>query len=141
MDSYMETWTSHLPDILHAIQSSEVMTDPKARIGTDAYLVPSPDRQDLHFALPVIIKGFGSDGDGFSCHGSSGAVLAVIEHSKKESASNKRLGILYGVSTGNQSRYAHNREPCTIASSESRCFRLSSLVLMIMHQEMVVRSW
>jgi len=83
MDNYMETWTSPLPDILRFIQSMEVMADPKARIVTDAYLVPSPDRQDLHFAVPVIIKGFGSDGDGFTGPASQGAVHAVIEHGKK----------------------------------------------------------
>lgn len=119
----METWTSHLPDILRSIHSAEVMTDPKARIGTDAYLVPSPDRQDLHFAALVIINRFRCDGYDFIGPASKGAVHAVIEHCKKEAACNKHLGILYGVSTGNQSRCAHNREACTIASSESRCLR------------------
>lgn len=74
---------------------------------------PSPDSQDLHFAASVTINRFWFDGDDFIGHASPGAVHPVIEHRKKEAACNKHLGILYGVSTITQSRYAHNREPCT----------------------------
>lgn len=115
----METWTSHLPEILISLTSSDYSIPDNYRLGTDAYLVPSPDRQDLLFSFPVVFRLPFIEEISLPPSSSSGAVHEIIEHCKRSSKKDKVLGILYGIGTGNQGRYLANIEPCTIASSMS----------------------
>ncbi|PWR73773.1 P-loop domain-containing protein [Methanospirillum lacunae] len=113
------TWNSYLSEILHHTRTPDFAADTHARPITDAYIVPSPDKQDLHFALPVVIKTGIFDEISLPLSGSIGGIQAVIEYCKQKAQSSHDLGALYGVDTGNQSRYQVNLEPCTIISSSS----------------------
>lgn len=115
----MRSWTSHLPEILSSVATRDVTIPSGVRFGTDAYLVPSPDRRDLQFAFPVCISSRLAEEIPLPFASSSGAVHAIIEHCKAESLKNPELGMLYGRATGNRSRYSVHIEPCTIASSRS----------------------
>jgi hypothetical protein len=76
-------WNSYLSEILHQIRTPDVAADTHARLVTDAYIVPSPDKQDLHFALPVVIKTGIFDEISLPLSGSVGRVQAVIEFCKQ----------------------------------------------------------
>lgn len=113
------TWNTYLSEILHQIRTPDFTADTHARLVTDAYIVPSHDKEDLHFALPVIINTGIFDEISLPLSGSVGGVQAVIEYCKQKAQSCHDLGALYGVDTGNQSRYLVNIEPYTIISSSS----------------------
>lgn len=115
----METWTSHLPEIFQSLVSPEYFIPDTYRLGTDAYLVPSPDRQDLLFSFPVVFRMPIIEEISLPLSASAGAVQVIIEHCKHSSQKDRTLGILSGVGTGNMSRYSVNIEPCTVASSVS----------------------
>ena len=115
----METWTAHLPEIFQTLSSSEYMIPGTYRLGTDAYMVPSPDRQDLLFSFPVFFRLPFIEEISLPLSSSAGAVSTIIEHCKRSSHKDRTLGTLHGAGTGNQSRYSVNIEPCTVASSQS----------------------
>lgn len=115
----MQTWTSLLPEILSSISSKEYAVPDTLRLGTDAFIVPSPDRQDLLFTFPLVIPLDLAEEISLPVSASAGAVHAIIEYCKKIAVKSKPLGLLYGVRTSNQTRYSVNIEPCTIASSRS----------------------
>jgi predicted ABC-class ATPase len=112
-----DTWTSHLPEIFRSLSSREYIIPPTYRLGTDAYLGPSTDRQDLIFSFPAQFTLSFLEEYSLPRSASAGAVHALIEHCKKMAVKHTELGLLYGAKTTNQSRYAANIEPCTIASS------------------------
>jgi predicted ABC-class ATPase len=90
------------------------------RIGTDSYIVPSPDKRELVFAIPFIISRDILQETGLPQPSSAGAVHAIIERIKKESCHCPGLAPLSGTSIHNTSKYASFSEPCTIAFSSSR---------------------
>ncbi|NLV27087.1 MAG: hypothetical protein GXY48_07970 [Methanomicrobiales archaeon] len=115
----MQTWLSNLSNIIPGLKHSDFCIPEKINPGTDTYLVPSPDKQDLQFHFPVIIKSGIMDTFPLPVSASAGAVHAIIEHCKKTSMKDRKIGLLHGITTSNQSRYAVNTEPCTITSSRS----------------------
>lgn len=115
----MQTWNSYLPEILSRIKTPDLVADPRARLVTEAYVVPSPDKQDLLFSFPIIFSSEIFDDIPLPVSGSAGGVHAIIEFCKSKARTNPALGPLYGAGTGNQSRYLSNLEPYTIISSSS----------------------
>ncbi|MDD1728952.1 MAG: ABC-ATPase domain-containing protein [Methanospirillum sp.] len=115
----MQTWNSYLTEILTQIRTPDLAADPHARLITEAYLVPSPDRQDLQFSFPVLIHTNIGDDISLPRSGSAGGIHAIIEYCKEQAVRNPELGLLYGAETVNQSRYQVNLEPYTIVSSQS----------------------
>lgn len=115
----METWTSHLTDICSTITSSGYHIPHDIRLGTDAFMVPSPDGQDLIFTFPLLMKSNLSEEIPLPLSSSAGAVHAIIEYCKRSALKNKDLEPLCGKKSSNMSRYTVNVEPCTIASSPS----------------------
>jgi len=115
----MKTWSEFFPQILAQIQNKDFFVLPRINYGTDAFLIPSPDKKDLHFTFPIqIISGLFQEFS-LSYASSAGGVHAIIEHCKKVAKNKPELGILYGSTTSNQSRYNVNIEPCTVASSKA----------------------
>lgn len=120
MNGQSLTWNRLLPDLLRKIGDLDIMIREPFRVGTDTYLVPSPDKHELVFAIPVRISSVlfcESDLPGESL---AGAVHFIIERIKKESVHNPDLLPLSGSGRGIENRYASFYEPCTIASSPSR---------------------
>ncbi|HOJ95226.1 MAG TPA: ABC-ATPase domain-containing protein [Methanospirillum sp.] len=115
----METWTTHLPELFVSLSSPDYFIPEKYRLGTDAYLVPSPDHQDLTFSFPVCFRRPLLEEISLPLSSSAGAVHAIIEYCKQASGKIKDVGMLYGARTGNQGRYMVNVEPCTVALSMS----------------------
>ena len=115
----MHTWTSFLPDILTSLNSKEYYVPSGIILGTDAFMVPSPDMQDLQFSFPLRIRTGLSEEYSLPLSSSSGAIHAIIEHCKKTAKKKAESGILYGSHTGNQTRYSANIEPCTVAYSKT----------------------
>ena len=118
-DYFMQTWTSALLEIIPSLNTKEYRIFDKYRPGTDTYLVPSSDKQDLLFHLPLVIRTGILDGISLPLSSSPGALHAIIEYIKKASINSPNIGHLYGRETGNMSRYSVNIEPCTIAHSPS----------------------
>lgn len=50
----MQTWNLYLPVILTLIRTPDLTSNPNARLITEAYLVPSPDKQTGTWSIPVI---------------------------------------------------------------------------------------
>jgi len=115
----METWTTHLPKLFLSLSSPDYFIPENYRLGTDAYLVPSPDRQDLIFSFPVCFRRPLHEEISLPFSSSAGAVHTIIENCKQASGKDTDLGMLYGAGTGNQGRSTANIEPCTVASSLS----------------------
>lgn len=115
----METWTTHLPKLFLSLSSPDYFIPENYRLGTDAYLVPSPDRQDLIFSFPVCFRRPLHEEISLPLSSSAGAIHTIIEYCKQASGKDTDLGMLYGAGTGNQGRYTANIEPCTVASSMS----------------------
>jgi uncharacterized protein len=115
----MQNWNSYLPEILLHIKTPDLEANPHVRLITDAYMVPSSDKQDLHFSFPVIIPPTIFNDISLPKSGSAGGIHAIIEYCKEKAVKCPDLGALYGAETGNQSRYQINLEPCTIVSSPS----------------------
>jgi uncharacterized protein len=115
----MKTWSNFFPEILTQIHNKEFFVPPGIILGTDAFLIPSPDKKDLHFTFPLqIISGLFQEYS-LPVTSSAGAIHAIIAHCKKEAKNKQDLGILYGSTTSNQSRYDVNIEPCTVALSKA----------------------
>lgn len=115
----MQTWTSGLLDILSSLQSGDYFIPDIIRPGTNTFMVPSPDKQDLIFHFPIIIRSGITEVISLPSSASSGALHAIIEYCKKDAIKTKKMGLLYGSATGHQDRYSANIEPCTISSSKS----------------------
>lgn len=113
------TWNCLLPDILTLVGDDTVRPKRQVRIGTDAYLVASPEKRELIFAIPVLVNSDIFGETGLPVSSSTGAVHTVIERIKRESAGNQDLSPLRGALNAEQTRYTSFFEPCTIASSPS----------------------
>lgn len=90
------------------------------RIGTDTYLVSSPDKRELVFAIPVLITRVIFSEINLALPSSAGAVHTIIERIKKETAHSSGLFPLSGMGNFEKNRNTSFSEPCTIACSPSR---------------------
>ncbi len=120
MDPPSLTWNRLLPDLLEAVGGEGVMVRRPFRTGTDAYLVPSPGRRELVFAIPILLPGSLPCDPDIPPLSLAGAVHLIIERIKKESHHHPGLCPLAGPESGGDMWYAALYEPCTIASSPSR---------------------
>ncbi len=120
MDGQTLTWNRLLPDLLRMVGDDTIRLTGPLRVGTDTYLVPSPEKRELLFAIPVSIScDLPCDPD-LPGKSLAGAVHLIIERIKKESVQSPALRPLSGSDGTVESRYASFCEPCTIASSPSR---------------------
>ena len=120
MKTFPETWNHFLPDILSRIGNDKVRPKRLVRVGTDSYLVSSPDKRELVFAIPVFISRDIFSEINLPLPSSAGAVHTIIERIKKEAAHSSGLSPLSGIGAPENNHYASFSEPCTIASSPSR---------------------
>jgi uncharacterized protein len=113
------TWNRLLPGILDRMSDETFSLKCLLQIGTDTYIVPSPDKRDLICAIPFLLPRDILQEIGLSIHSSAGAVHTIIERIKKEAIHSPGLSPLFGGGKPNQDRYPSFSEPCTIASSPS----------------------
>ena len=98
----MQTWLSNLSNIIPGLKHSDFCIPEKINPGTDTYLVPSPDKQDLQFHFPVIIK------SGIMDTFPLPVFSEVLKRMPYSTYYSRTAGLCYAFATKNYLKYGNN---------------------------------